>query len=446
MPPPAEENISSAISTGQAGRVGAASLFAAVSGFLVLFIAARALSPADNAEFLAFWAGLFAVIGILTGVTAETTRAVGARAADGPVQPGQVPGARVITAALIIGGALAALVLALGLPLADRLFSTRGTDIVLLLSLAAVVYSVHAAVAGSLQGRSLWGPFASLLTLEALVRLAAVSAAAAAGGSLFGVEAACLAALLAWAGVLAVSGPARAAAMSRADVPLKKFLRQSGHALLSAGASAALLVSFPLLVKMTTSSQDYDLAAPLLLAISLTRAPIMLPLQAFQGVAIAAVVRTRDEGLRVLRKPVAAVAALGVAGSGLAAVAGPPIMLFFGPDYKVDGWLMAALTLASSVMALLTLTGTGLLALGRHRASTAGWAVATAAAVSCLLLPYSTEVRCVLALLAGPIPGIAVHLVLLKRGGRDSMVPEAGTVRASRNPPSAAAEGSLLES
>ena len=135
--------------------------------------------------------------------------------------------------------------------------------------------------------------------------------------------------------------------------------------------------------------------------------------------AISAVFRSRDEGLRVMRvmrKLVAAMAALGFAGSGLAAVAGPPIMLFFGPAYRVDGWLMAALTLASSAIALLTLTGTGLLALGRHRASAAGWVVATAAAVSCLLLPFSTEVRCVLALLAGPVPGIAVHLALLQRG------------------------------
>lgn len=414
-----ETKSGSAIGPGQTVRVGAASLFSAASGFLVLFIAARALPPADNAEFLAFWAGLFAVIGILGGLTAETTRAVGARAGDGPAPDGTARGARVITASLIVGGALAALVLVVGLPLADRIFSTRGTAIVILLASAALVYSIHSAVAGSLQGRSLWGPFASLLTTEALIRLAAVGAAAATAGGLFGVEAACLAALLAWVGILAASKASRAAAMSRADVPLGRFLRQTGQALLSAGASAALLVSFPLLVKITTSPQDYDLAAPLLLAISLTRAPIMLPLQAFQGVAIAAVVRARGEGLRVLRKPVAVVTALGVAGSGLAAVAGPPIMLFFGPAYRVEGWVMAALTLASSAIALLTLTGTGLLALGRHRANAAGWVVATAAAVSCLLLPFSTEVRCVLALLAGPVPGIAVHLALLQRGQAD---------------------------
>lgn len=429
--PPAD-----AIRPGQAVRVGCASLFAAASGFLILFIAARALSPAENAEFLAFWAGLFAVTGILAGVTAETTRAVGVRAAAGPSPVGTVPGARVITAALIIGGFLAALVLALGLPLAGRLFSSQGTAIVLLLALTAVVYSAHTAVAGSLQGRSLWGPFASLLTTEALLRLAAVGAAAAAGGTLFGIEAACLAALLAWAGVLAVSGSARAAAMSRADVPLREFLGQAGHALLSAGAAAALLVSFPLLVKVTTSEPDYDLAAPLLLAISLTRAPIMLPLQAFQGVAIAAVVRARDEGLGALRKPVAAVVALGVFGSGLAAVAGPPVMLLFGPAYRVEGWVLAALTLASSAIALLTLTGTGLLALGRHRASAAGWAVATAAALACLLLPFSTEIRCVLALLAGPLPGIAVHLALLQRGRGASMLPEADNAGPSRGPAS----------
>ncbi|MCC9203586.1 hypothetical protein [Arthrobacter sp. zg-Y769] len=408
----------------QASGVGVASLLAAASGFLILFIAARALSPADNAEFLAYWAGLFAVIGILAGVTAETTRGVGtvaaAEAAGGsatgePAAAGQPAGARVMVSALIVGGTLAVLVLALGLPFADELFSDHGVAIVLLLALTSVVFAAHAAVAGSLQGRALWGPFSLLLTLEALFRFVAVLLAAVLGGALFGIEVACLAALLAWLVVLASSRPARAAALSRADIPLVPFLRQTGHALLSAAASAALLVSFPLLVKLTTSTEDYDLAAPLLLAVSLTRAPIMLPLQAFQGLAITSVIRARDEGLKALRKPIAAVAGLGVVGAGLAALIGPWIMLFFGQDYHVSRWVLAALTLAAAVIALLTLTGTGLLAMGKHRSYAVGWVVASVAAFICLLLPFSTEVRCVLALFAGPLLGIAVHLAALPR-------------------------------
>lgn len=404
-----------------ASGVGVASLCAAASGFLILFVAARVLSPADNAEFLAYWAGLFAVIGVLAGVTAETTRAVGTVAAGQRMTREREPatssrgGARVMFSALIVGAVLAALVLALGLPFADQLFSTHGVTIVVLLALTAVLFSAHAAVAGSLQGRGLWGPFAQLLTLEATFRFTAVLLAATLSGSLFGIEAACLAALGAWVVVLLSSRSARTAAMSRADIPLGPFLRQTGHALVSAAASAALLVSFPLLVKLTTAPDDYDLAAPLLLAVSLTRAPIMLPLQAFQGLALTSVIRARDEGLRALQRPIMAVIGLGVLGSILAALVGPRIMLFFGEDYQVNRWVLAALTLAAAVIALLTLTGTGLLAMGQHRPYAVGWAIGTAAAVACLMLPLSTEVRCVLALFVGPLLGIGVHILAISR-------------------------------
>lgn len=405
----------------QASGVGVASLFAAASGFLILFVAARVLSPADNAEFLAFWAGLFAVIGILAGVTAETTRSVGTVAAniasdrsdwdEGPAQPN---GVRVMVPALIVGMALAVLVLALGLPFSDQLFGSHGVAIIVLLAGTALMFSAHAAVAGSLQGLGLWGPFARLLTLEALFRFVAVVLAAVLAGTLFGVELACLAALLAWPVVFATSRPARVAALSRADVPLRPYLRHIGHSLISAAASAALLVSFPLLVKMTTSDQDYNLAAPLLLAISLTRAPIMLPLQAFQGLAINTVIRARNEGLKSLARPITLVMVVGLLGAVLAALVGPGLMtLMFGNEYYVLPWVMAALTLAAAIIALLTLTGTGLLAMGRHRAYAVGWVVATSVAVACLMLPFSVEVRCVISLLAGPLLGIVVHLLAL---------------------------------
>lgn len=204
--------------------------------------------------------------------------------------------------------------------------------------------------------------------------------------------------------------------MSRADVPLVPYLRQIGHSLISAAVSAALLVSFPLLVKMTTSDQNYKLAAPLLLAISLTRAPIMLPLQASQGLTINTVIRARHEGLKSLGRPIALVMIAGIIGAALAALVGPRIMtLLFGHEYYVQPWVMGALTLAAAVIGLLTLTGTGLLAMGQHRAYAIGWVVATVTAVVCLALPFSVEVRCVLSLLTGPILGIVVHLFALSR-------------------------------
>jgi hypothetical protein len=50
-----------------------------------------------------------------------------------------------------------------------------------------------------------------------------------------------------------------------------------------------------------------------------------------------------------------------------------------------------------------------------HRAYAAGWVIATVAATLLLLLPLDLEVRTVVALLCGPLLGIAVHLSALAR-------------------------------
>ena len=51
------------------------SLLAAVSTLVVTMIAQRALTGSELTEFLLFWAALFTVTGIITGIQPEITRA-----------------------------------------------------------------------------------------------------------------------------------------------------------------------------------------------------------------------------------------------------------------------------------------------------------------------------------------------------------------------------------
>ncbi|SUA02692.1 membrane protein [Mycolicibacterium fortuitum] len=64
---------------------------------------------------------------------------------------------------------------------------------------------------------------------------------------------------------------------------------------------------------------------------------------------------------------------------------------------------------------MLTLTGAATVAAALHRAYAAGWIIATVAAVGLLLLPLGLEERTIVALLCGPLVGIAVHLVALAK-------------------------------
>ena len=74
------------------------------------------------------------------------------------------------------------------------------------------------------------------------------------------------------------------------------------------------------------------------------------------------------------------------------------------------------MTAAAIAIALLTLTGAATVAAALHRAYSAGWIGATVAAMLLLLLPLGLETRTVIALLCGPMVGIAVHLAALGRG------------------------------
>lgn len=375
-----------------------------------MFVSSHTLTPADNAEFLSFWAGLFFICGLLGGVQTEATRAVSEMSRDSVSRSG----ARVTSAAMIVGGAAGAILLVLSPLLATVVFKRDGWIAVACLTVTALTFPLHSALSGVLQGLRQWDRFGQLVSLEATLRLAGVAVAGGLGAALGGIEAACLTSLLAWVLMLLASRRARVALRVRTSLTLSVLLANVGHTLLSAASSAALVVGFPILLKLTTSTQDYALTAPLLLAVSLTRAPIMIPLQAFQGVAIAHIARNPDAGWRALSKPLMWVSLIGALGTALAWFIGPSIILLFGPAYIVTPLVVSALTLAAVLMAILTLLGTVVVSLGHHAAFSRGWLAATIVCIGVLLLPLETDLRTVLSLTVGPLCGAVIHALSLR--------------------------------
>ena len=69
-------------------------------------------------------------------------------------------------------------------------------------------------------------------------------------------------------------------------------------------------------------------------------------------------------------------------------------------------------------MALLTLTGAATVAAALHRAYSVGWVTATIVSALLLTLPLELPARTIVALLCGPVVGIAVHLGALARHTR----------------------------
>lgn len=411
-----------ALSRRAATGVGVASIVAAGASYVVVLIAAWTLEPARNADFLAYWALLFAVFGVLSGVQNETTRSVRQSLQDGGPSGGGPRGAPVLAVALAVGAGLALLVAATSPAWAPAVLGGPEPLLVAALAGAALAFSGHTALAGALGGTGRWGTYAGLVGAEAVTRLALVGAAALAGLALQGLEVAATLAAGTWLVLLAVSPSARAAARVRGDVPVRPLLRRLGHAMVAAASSAALVVGFPVLLRLTSSEAEYAASAPLLLAVSLTRAPLMIPLGAYQGVAITYFLSHRDRGVAALRPVAGAILGVGVLGAGLAWLVGPWLMtVLIRPDYRVDGVVLAGLTFAAAMLALVTLTGAAVLALDRHTAFTVGWVTATLVSVAVLLTPLDVPTRTVLSLTVGPAVGVAVHLLAASRvtaGGR----------------------------
>ena len=403
------------VARGSVARVGIATAITAVCGYAVLYLAARTLDPAGFSLFGVFWGAFGLVTGAANGLLQEATREVRhsryrPSAADGPrTRPMWV------AAAVGLGAATAIAVTA---PWWSPHIFTASTGLsVTLLAAGLAGFCLHATLLGMLAGVGGWTAYGSLMVTDAVIRVLVALGSFLLGWGLVGFLWATVAGAVAWVLLLTVSTTARSAARLSTDGSARTFLRGSAHSIAAAGASAILVMGFPVLLKATSGELGAS-GGVVILAVTLTRAPLLVPLTAMQGNLIAHFVDAGRRGarLRPLLVPAAVIVALGVVGVGAAAALGPWLLrLAFGPAYQTSGVLLSWLTAGAVSVALLTLTGAATVAAALHRAYSLGWVGATVAAAALLTLPFDLESRTVAALLCGPLVGIAVHLAALSR-------------------------------
>jgi O-antigen/teichoic acid export membrane protein len=400
------------ITRGSVARVGVATAVTALCGYLVLYLAARDLDPAGFSVFGVFWGAFGLVTGAANGLLQEATREV--RSARYAVSSPPGPQTHPLRVAAVIGVA-AGLVIAGSAPLwAGHVFVEARILSVVLLSVGLAGFCLHATLLGMLAGAGRWTQYGSLMVTDAGMRVALAAATFAMSWGLVGYLWATVCGAVAWLVMVVASPATRAAAQLVASGDTATFLRGAAHAIAAAGASAILVMGFPVLLKATSGNLG-STGGVVILAVTLTRAPLLVPLTAMQGNLIAHFVDQRTERMRALVGPAAVVLGLGAVGVVAAGLAGPWLLrVFFGADYRADGTLLAWLTAAAVSIALLTLTGAATVAAAMHRAYSLGWIGATVASTLLLLLPLELETRTVVALLTGPLVGIGVHVAALR--------------------------------
>jgi len=403
------------VTRGSVARVGLATALSALCGYAVLYLAARNLEPAGFSLFGVFWGAFGLASGAANGLLQESTREV--RALRGRhLPPGETTRPMRIAAAVGVGAALA---IAITAPLwSGAVFTADQWLSVALLSVGLAGFCLHATLLGMLAGVDRWTQYGSLMVTDAALRVAVAAAAFVLGWGLAGFLWATVAGSVAWLILLVMSPATRDAARLTAAGSTRTFLNGASHSVAAAGASAILIMGFPVLLKATTPELGAA-GGVVILAVTLTRAPLLVPLTAMQGNLIAHFVDQRHRRLRALAVPALTVTLIGMLGVLAAWLAGPWLLRSaFGPDYQAAGGLLAWFTAGAVSIALLTLTGAATVAAALHRAYAFGWVGATLAAVILLLLPLGLETRTVTALLCGPVVGIAVHLYALATADR----------------------------
>jgi O-antigen/teichoic acid export membrane protein len=408
------------IARGSVARVGTATVLTALCGYAVVYLAARDLAPAGFSVFAVFWGAFGLVTGAANGLLQETTREVRSEGyksraevarglKTGRTHPLRVAGMVGIAAAGAIAGSS---------PLwSSRVFAEAHWLSVALLSVGLAGFCVHATLLGMLAGVSRWTQYGALMVTDAVIRVAVAVATFVIGWGLVGFLWATVAGAVAWLIMIVASPTTRAAARLLTPGGTATFLRGAAHSITAAGASAILVMGFPVLLKATTNQLGAE-GGVVILAVTLTRAPLLVPLTAMQGNLIAHFVDERTERLRALITPAALVGGIGALGVLAAGLVGPWLLRAgFGPDYHAASALLAWLTAAAVAIAMLTLTGAATVAAALHRAYALGWVGATVASTLLLMLPLPLETRTVVALLCGPLVGIGVHLVALSRAG-----------------------------
>ena len=388
-------------------------LATAIAGALgyVIQLAAPTLigDDAGYVSFSVFWSALYLCVAALSGVQQEVTRAA-RPVSDEP--PSRVLVEFTVISALVVVVAVGILALLFG----AAILPDRTVALVACLCVGVVGYLLVAVLSGVLYGLRMWSAVAWITVIDAGVRAALVVTGLA----------------LKWTSewiALAISLPfglaflvvwtwrrSRVVGRFRLDVGLRRLLAQAGGTVVAAAAMGLMMNGMPMLIGAVAGPDDAAALAGLILAITVTRAPIVIPLLALQSYLISLM---RGGGRVVRRRVLLALAAVaGAVGllSAAAALVGPwAIGVVSGGRSDVSSAMMAAITAGAGLVAMMCVTGPALIAERRHAPYVGGWVVAAVLTLICLQVPVGLDQKVALALLLPPLAGILVHIVAIWR-------------------------------
>lgn len=388
-----------------------ATVIAGAIGYLIQF-AVPIFAPDSYLTFATTWSAIYLVVTCVSGIQQEITRA----ARPDPSGAGYPTWLTfTISAAAVVAVGVSAVFALIG----PRVFPSDTVAFVLILALASGGYALVAALSGALYGLGAWPAVAGMTVSDSAVRLLTI-----AGALLAGAGATKLGWAIAMPFAVAVAGmwlwTGRRVKMGLGlDVGIGRLARNSVATVLASLATGALISGLPLLINAFASDAGSELLAVLILAITLTRAPLVVPLLALQGYLVVSFRDRADRIASMIVRWVILVLALVVVLALLAALIGPALLSAVFPSFSsLPAADLALIVVSAGLTGVMCITGPAVLAGNRHTWYTAGWAVSALATLVILMLPFDAHSRILTALLVGPVMGSAVHMTAVRRARR----------------------------
>jgi O-antigen/teichoic acid export membrane protein len=390
----------------------AATIVAGISGYLVLWAVARAVGAADYAIFGVFWSGLFLIVGVLFGVQQETTRAT-ADAMHREVAANPRSSLWAFSGGLAL--VVVAVVFVTGIWWGPATLGVDQAGLTLQIAVGSAANAVVATMSGMVAGARMWRHLGAIIAIDGLLRLL---------GVLLVLNVSTDPSLLAWAviipfplslGIVILISPRPFLRLSRSSLSYRRLTANSLHTMLAASATALVINGFPLLLSFFALATEKALLGALILAITITRAPVLVPLMALQSYLVTRFTGMTTSPWLLIRRAFVGLAAVMVLFAGATALWGTAAFeLLIGEEFALSTAALVPLVVSSGFIGALCVTGPALLACGHHRGYAAGWLVSSVVAVGLLFLPLDLATKAALALSVGPICGLVVHMMILR--------------------------------
>lgn len=386
-----------------------ATVIAGVLGYVIQLLAPVLLKEqASYVTFSVLWSTVYLCVSAMSGVQQEVARAAHPSTTHAP---NTVLRSFTIVAAVVI----VIVGLVLGFLLASSVLPESALALATALCIALAGYLLVTVLSGVMYGLSLWRAVAILTVLDAVIRAVLLTIAFA-----LQMPSAVIAFGIAFpfgltAAIVWIRVRKRVVGSFALDVTFPTLAKNVTSTVSAAICMGAMISGLPLLIGLTGRTEDPSVVGAVILAITLSRAPIVVPVIALQSFLISAVFRDRSriDGRAVARLLPSAGGAIAVL-AVLAAFVGPTIIdLVSAGKFQIDSPMMATIVVSAGLVAMMCISGPALVALRLHIGNLAGWACAAVLTVICLLVPLELHAKVGTALIFPVVVGFAVHFVAL---------------------------------